>query len=172
MRRALAVAWLLVVLIAVNLSIAAKERLLAGGSIVYLELAPIDPRSLMQGDYVRLNYAVANAARQALLASRKMGRDGLASGDGRVVVSVDARGVGTFVRLDDGRALAPGERLLRYRVRAGQLKFATDAFYFEEGQGARYEKARYGEFRVADDGALLLTALRGEALAPLVPGAD
>ncbi len=167
MRRLIALLWAVVVLAAVNLSIAGKERLLAEGSVVYLELAPLDPRSLMQGDYMRLNYTVANAARQALLASHGLGRDGLASEDGRVVVTLDSRAVASFVRLDDGRALAPGERLLRYRVRAGQLKFATNAFYFEEGQDRRYEPARYGEFRVGDDGALLLTALRGEALEPL-----
>ena len=170
MRRVLVLLWALAVLAAVNLSIAGKERLLATGSVVYLQLAPVDPRSLMQGDYMRLDYTVANSARQALLASRRMGARGLDSEDGHVVVAADVRGVASFVRLDDGRSLAAGERLLRYRVRAGRLKFATDAFYFEEGQAQRYETARYGEFRVADDGELLLTGLRGDALEPLAPG--
>ena len=39
-----------------NWSIAAKERLLVSGSTVYLELALVDPRSLMRGDYMALNY--------------------------------------------------------------------------------------------------------------------
>jgi len=53
---------------------------------------------------------------------------------------------------------------LRYRVRAGRVKFATNAFFFEEGTGARYQRARYGEFRVAPSGELLLTGLRGADL--------
>jgi uncharacterized membrane-anchored protein len=57
--------------------------------------------------------------------------------------------------------------LLRYRVRNGELKFATNAFFFQEGTAKRYEGARYGEFRVAPDGELLLTGLRGTELQPL-----
>jgi uncharacterized membrane-anchored protein len=170
MRRALAVLWAFLALAAVNLSIADKERLLASGTVVYLELAPVDPRSLMQGDYMALNYAVANEARQVLQASRPGERAGdLAPGGGRIVVALDERSVASFRRLDDGQPLASGEVVLRYRVRAGGLKFASNAFFFEEGQGARYEEARYGEFRVDRDGDLLLTDLRGAALQRLGP---
>jgi uncharacterized membrane-anchored protein len=171
-RRGLAVLWALIALAAVNVSIADKERLLAKGTVVYLELAPVDPRSLMQGDYMALNYTVANEAREALHASRPAERAGdLSPGDGRIVVTLDERSVARFRRLDDGRPPASGELLLRYRVRAGGLKFATNAFFFEEGQGPLYEKARYGEFRVDRDGDLLLTDLRGAALERLGPPA-
>ena len=47
------------------------------------------------------------------------------------------------------------------------MKFATNAFFFQEGTAKRYEAARYGEFRVASDGELLLTGLRGKELQPL-----
>lgn len=172
MRRTLAALWALAALAIVNVSIANKERLLASGAIVYLELAPIDPRSLMQGDYMALNYAVANETRQVLQAARSDGRGGrLTAGDGRIVVALDERSVASFRRLDDGRPLAGNERYLRYRVRDGRLKFASNAFFFEEGQGPHYERARYGEFRVDRDGELLLTGLRGDALQPLEPPA-
>lgn len=39
------------ILALVNASILDKEKLLSEGQVVYLELAPVDPRSLMQGDY-------------------------------------------------------------------------------------------------------------------------
>ena len=42
-----------------------NERILAHGQVVRLELAPADPRSLMQGDYMMLNYALVNALRLA-----------------------------------------------------------------------------------------------------------
>ncbi len=69
--------------------------------------------------------------------------------------------------MDEGTPLAPDEVLLRYRVREGEIKFATNAFFFQEGTARRYEGARYGEFRVAPDGELLLTGLRGKELQPL-----
>jgi len=170
MRKALAVLWAFLALIAVNVSIADKERLLASGAVVYLELAPIDPRSLLQGDYMALNYAVADETRRRLQASRPAERTGdLAPGDGRIVVALDERSVAGFRRLDDGQPLASGEVVLRYRVRAGRLKFASNAFFFEEGQGPVYQEARYGEFRVDRDGDLLLTDLRGAALQRLGP---
>jgi uncharacterized membrane-anchored protein len=164
----------LVALAAVNLSIAGKERLLANGRLVYLELAPVDPRSLMQGDYMQLNYAVAQEIMRLLPrhAERKPWLPELAPGDGRAVVTLDARSVARFARLEPGpndpndmaRPLADNEAYLRYRVRDGRLKFASDAFFFQEGTAAAYETARYGAYRVADDGELLLTALHDEQL--------
>jgi len=52
-------------------------------------------------------------------------------------------------------------------VREGQVKFATNAYFFQEGTGRRYESARYGEFRVEADGGLLLSGLRGKELQAL-----
>ena len=48
--RGVALAGLLLVLAAVNYSIYGKEEIVRSGETVYLELAPVDPRSLMQGD--------------------------------------------------------------------------------------------------------------------------
>jgi len=149
----------LVLLIAVNLGIASRERLVEHGRIVLLELAPLDPRSLMQGDYMALRFAVADGA--------GTGAEYLQFADGKLVLAVDPRGVGTFRRLDTGAPLAADEALLRYRIRDGQVKLATNAFFFEEGHGDDYAKARYGEFRVAADGDAILTGLRGADLAPL-----
>ena len=49
-------------------------------------------------------------------------------------------------------------------MRAGSPKFATNAFFFQEGDAHLYESAQYGEFRVDEDGELLLTGLRGREL--------
>jgi uncharacterized membrane-anchored protein len=143
----------------VNYSIFAKERLLARGAVVVLELAPVDPRSLMQGDYMALRFRMANDAGAAVRAA--------AAADGRIVAAVDERGVATYRGLHDGTPVASNEVLLRYRVRNGDIKFATNAFFFQEGTARRYEAARYGELRVAPDGELLLTGLRDKDLRPL-----
>jgi uncharacterized membrane-anchored protein len=145
----------------VNYSIFAKERLLAAGAVVILELAPVDPRSLMQGDYMALRFKMANDARSAVRGSPSE------SADGRIVATLDERGIASYRRLHDGKPVAANEVLLRYRMRKGEIKFATNAFFFQEGTGRRYEGARYGEFRVAPDGELLLTGMRDKDLRPL-----
>lgn len=159
---------------AVNLSIAHKERLLANGRVACLELAPVDPRSIMQGDYMSLNYRVADEITRLLLrrGPERPWLPELEPADGRAVVILDQRAVGTFARLDDGRPLVEGELPLRYRVRAGRLKFASDAFFFQEGTAAAYEGARYGCYRVGDDGEMLLTSLHDENLARLPAGSQ
>lgn len=159
MRKIIAVAAGLIILLAVNFNIYQREKLLAEGRIVLLEFAPVDPRSLMQGDYMALNYAVTNTA----FPSRHV-EDGK---DGQIVVAVDERGVASFKRLSDSTPLAANEAVLQYRVRNNQVKFATNAFFFEEGSGQQYQAAKYGEFRVSENGEMLLTNLRGADLAVL-----
>jgi uncharacterized membrane-anchored protein len=147
------------VLVVLNWTIYARERHLAEGRIVLLELAPVDPRSLMQGDYMALRFKAADDLQGAAKPVE----------DGRIVVRLDEQGVGRFVRRDDGTALGEREIALRYRVRDARVKFATNAFFFQEGTAKLYEAARFGEFRVAASGELLLTGLRGKDLEPLGP---
>ncbi len=154
-----------VVLVFVNGSIWQKERHLAEGEIVYLELAPADPRSLMQGDYMALNFALGNQVLNTLAqqAAAPQGRSQQAR-NGAVVVRLDEQRVAHFQRLEKGAALSDKERRLRYRLRNGQVSFATDAFFFQEGHAERYASARYGQFRVNTQGELLLVAMYDEAL--------
>ena len=155
MRKWLALAAGLAVLAAANATVFQRERLLAEGRVAILELAPLDPRSLMQGDYMALRFRLAQEAdvRRA---------SGAEDHDGRLVVNPDAQGVARFVRRDGPEPLRDGEFALRYRVRHGEMKFATNAFFFQEGHGPRYARARYGEFRVAPSGEMLLTHLLDE----------
>ncbi len=134
-----------------------KEQLLRNGRPVLLELAPRDPRSLMQGDYMDLDYALARTL-QAL--------PGLPR-DGQAVLRDGPRGIAVFVRLNDGAPLAPGEYLLRYRGRGLRPRFGVESFFFQEGQGPRFQAARFGELRVGGDGTALLAGLRGPELQPL-----
>jgi len=157
MRKGIALAGGLLVLVLVNYGIYGRERLLRDGRIVLLELSPVDPRSLMQGDYMRLNFSVADdAVRRAPPRA-----------DGRIVVALDVRGVGHFRRFDRTGRVAPDEVALRYRLRARQMRFATNAFFFEEGQASAFSSARFGEFRVDGNGDMILTRLRGPRLEAL-----
>ncbi len=159
MRERIALVAGLLVLAAIDYVIVQRESLVANGKVVLLELAPVDPRSLMQGDYMALRFQLA---RQAFGSGKDMK-------DGRIVVALDERGVGRFTRFEDATPLGPNEVLVRYRVRNGEPKLATNAFFFQEGQGGIYQAARYGEFRASPDGEVILTAMRGANLEVLGP---
>jgi uncharacterized membrane-anchored protein len=164
MRKAIVVLAGLIVLAAVNWTIRLREGLIATGTVVRLQLAPVDPRSLMQGDYMALRFQVADEALRR--------RSDIKAEDGRIVVKADDKGVARYVRHDAGEPLGAGEVLLRYRVREGHVKFATNAWFFQEGHAKHYERARYGEFRVAPSGEMLLVAMLGEAQQRLGPGTE
>ncbi|WP_111413024.1 GDYXXLXY domain-containing protein [Billgrantia lactosivorans] len=152
------------ILALVNWSIWAKERHLAEGEAVFLELAPVDPRSLMQGDYMALNFEIGNQIQQALHEGHRQG-DELHAADGHVVVRLDEDRVAHFQRLGASNdSLATDERRLRYRMRNGQVRFATDAFFFQEGHAERYEPARYGQFRINERGEPLLVSMHDAEL--------
>ena len=137
---------------AVNVAIWKNEQLIEHGETVLLELAPVDPRSLMQGDYMALRFAMADAIRAELDSQT----DRLS---GHAIVQLDAQRRASFVALDQQQALADGQVRLQFRLRNGQIKFATNAFFFQEGTGSIYEEAQYGLFRVGSEGQLMLPHL-------------
>ncbi len=171
MHNKIALVSLAIILGLVNWSIATKERHLAEGRIVYLDLAPVDPRSLMQGDYMALRFRLADAVSNALPKTQehRRWRHNVNATDGYVVVKLDERNIASFGHLDEGQALSKNEILMRYRVRNGEVKFATNAFFFQEGHSEYYEPARYGQFRVDGRGELLLVAMHGKDLNRLGP---
>jgi len=161
-------AGLVLVLVSVNGMIADKELTLADGDTVLLELAPRDPRSLLQGDYMTLRYALAEEVSRAL---------GKGSAEGRVIVRLDDEGVGHYEGIyRDGKSLEPDRRLLYFRKRGRSVRLASDAFYFQEGHGRYYSTARYGELRVDAAGNAILVGLRDGQLkalqAPAESGGD
>lgn len=149
-------------LLVANGAIWQKERLIRAGRPVFVPLAPADPRSLMQGDFMRLRFALPVGEAHSLLA-RGAERP-------RVVARLDARGVALLSRLHrPGEALAADELLIELTPKDGAWTLVSDAFFFEEGQGQRYEAARFGEFRVDGQGRALLVALADEQLRRIAP---
>jgi uncharacterized membrane-anchored protein len=146
------------VLIVLNALVVQKQIFLANGDSVYLELAPVDPRSLIQGDYMRLRYQVGDDIDDEL-SSRSIHR-------GTAVVSVDERGVAHFERLGDDLD-RDNERLLRWKRKDGRITVGADAFYFQEGRREHFEQAEFGELKAHDNGKTLLVRLRDGALEPL-----
>ena len=65
----------------------------------------------------------------------------------------------TFVRLYDGSPLQADEFLLAYRLRGYEVTSAAPAFYFQEGTSHQYAGAKFGVFKLAEDGKTLLVGL-------------
>lgn len=171
MHKIIALGSLVLILGIVNWGIVDKEKHLAEGKMVYLRLAPVDPRSLMQGDYMALSFRLAADVYDALPKSTndKRWRHDVAASDGYVVVTLDERHIGSFKALYTNQALPQEEILMRYRVRNGAVKFATNAYFFQEGHGKYYQPAQFGQFRVDEKGELLLVAMYDQDLNKLGP---
>ena len=147
--RGLIVAATLLVLGAVNLGIAAKERIKRSGEVVLLALAPVDPRSLMQGDYMALRFALADQI--------------TADESGFAPLTVDEHGVATLDTANN-----PGALRIRYRIRANRVWLGTNAYFFEENRAGNFALARFGEFHVdRSSGEAVLTGLRDAQFRPL-----
>ncbi len=146
---------LILLLIYFNHSIAKKEELLKDGQLVLLELAPVDPRSLMQGDYMALRYKISEDIDFDNMPKR-----------GYCVVVLDQNNKAERVRFQkDLTPLNKGEHLIEYTSSDGwSVNIGAESFFFQEGQAGKYEKAKYGGVKIDEDGNSLLIGLYDEQL--------
>ncbi len=150
-RKLLIPAGLLLVIIAFANAVREKEQLLKNGELVYLRLAPVDPRSLMQGDYMTLNYHIPNKL-------MKQAREQI---EGQLVFIKEMDNTATFVRVDNTeQALADNEKLMHFRVKRWRVDLGANSFFFQEGKAEDFNGTRFGEVRVDDEGHSILVGLR------------
>lgn len=145
----------LLVIVASNYLILKKEDTLANGRTMLLRLAPVDPRSLMQGDYMILRYQIAQPMVEEKIAAK-----------GHLVVRLDENDVASVLKFYNGERLKDDEYLLFFRNRGG-LRLGAESFLFQEGQAELYSAAQYGELKVDDSGASVLIGLRDQNFKPL-----
>ena len=144
---------LILVLTAANYTIRQRQHIVERGQAVLLDLRPVDPRSLMQGDYMALRYsdsAFPQTSEKSGLPRR-----------GAFIVELDERNVATFSRADDGRELAANEVRLKYKQvdSSGRIRLGAESFFFEEGQAPQFVNARYGVLHVDAAGNSVLIGL-------------
>ena len=137
---------LILVLAFFAFSVMQKETLIAKGTEILLRLAPVDPRSLMQGDYMALDYEI-------------MREIGYKSKSGYIVVKVDGDRVAEFVRIQDDKDVNDGEFIIRYKRNSGRLSVGADNYFFQEGSAKKFENAKYGLLKVDSDGNSILVGL-------------
>lgn len=141
---------LLLLLAYFNYSVIKKEELLKNGQLVLLELAPVDPRSLMQGDYMILRYAISENLNLEEVPRR-----------GYCIVKIDTNGVAHKVRFQDAvQPLEIDQHAIAYTAPdKWNVNIGAESFFFEEGQGEKYEKAKYGAVKIDEKGNSLLVGL-------------
>lgn len=146
---------LIVLLGMFNKSILKKETLLLEGKLILLELVPVDPRSLMQGDYMRLRYAISENIKDDSISKR-----------GFCVVKLDKNGVAKKVRIQDNKnPINESEYLIEYTSKEWRgINIGAESFFFQEGDAKKFENAKYGAVKVDHDGNSLLIGLYDKKL--------
>ena len=144
---------LIILLLLFNNSVLQKEELLSDGQLVLLELAPVDPRSLMQGDYMRLGYAISDNINSDSISKR-----------GFCVVKLEENGIARKVRIQENKTpINDNEYLIEYTSRKwGGINIGAESYFFQEGEADKYENAKYGGIKVDDQGNSLLIGLYDE----------
>ncbi|SNR41967.1 Uncharacterized membrane-anchored protein [Lutibacter agarilyticus] len=135
-------------------SIIKKEAILSNGKLILLELAPVDPRSLMQGDYMQLRYKISEESMLDSISKR-----------GFIVVAADEKGIAQKIRIQPKKTpINTNEYLIEYIAGNMDMNIGAEAFFFEEGQGEKFEKATYGGLMIDDQGNSILMGLYDENL--------
>ncbi len=160
-RPALLMAAALATLGVANTAIWQKEQLIAEGQPVFVRLAPRDPRSLMQGDYMALNFAMHRPEPNlSLTGAQRPFAVGKLAANGELALTRTAL---------PGETIHAGEVKIELSPKSGNWTLVTDAWFFKEGEAQRWEQARYGEFRVTPNGRALLVGMADEKLRAIKP---
>ena len=95
------------------------------------------------------------------------------SGFGQIVILIDEKKEGKFVRFYDGRDLSSNEALIRYQKEEDKdyIYLLPKSFFFQEGHAKYYYQAKYGVFkRQSGDNNLNLIGLADENKNIIIPG--
>lgn len=142
-----------------NFSIFQKEQTLEKGQLVLLDLRPADPRSLMQGDYMNLRYAIMNDIDAQEIPTR-----------GFVVVTLDSNNVAALVRTQKlAQPLFDGEHAIKYYAQDWDVSIGAESYFFQEGHAERFDVARYGALKVDKSGESVLFGLYDEGFRHIQP---
>jgi uncharacterized membrane-anchored protein/uncharacterized membrane protein len=142
-----------------------NERLLQHGETVTLELQPVDPRSLLQGDYVQLNYTISQ------LDTSTVNEKGPIT----IVLRENEKGVHQYAgiyKFNDKWNTTfnkkPGDILLAGKVtefwnQNTQVEYGIENFFVPEGTGLEVENtAKFAVVKVSENGNGILYELKSE----------
>lgn len=138
-----------------------KEEIVKEGRLVLLPLAPVDPRSLIQGDYMQLNYAINTDLRSAEINKEDLHKRGY------VLLTLDAQNRGTFKGISKDLLLVDGDDVVAVKYfnwDGFNLSVGAESYFFQEGKDSLYEQAKFGGLRIDQQGNSVLIGLYKENL--------
>ncbi|WP_305986282.1 GDYXXLXY domain-containing protein [Roseibium sp. MMSF_3544] len=142
------------------LSIPLVDRLQVqtSGTVVSLELVPVDPRDLLRGDYVIINLAIGRISRDV------PGADSVSAGE-QVYVGLSASGDGPAQPvLVSGQREPAGDLAIMGTITSASdetlwIDYGIDAFFLPEGEGREIERLDTSrvllDVAIAEDGRSL-----------------
>jgi uncharacterized membrane-anchored protein len=128
-----------------------KEQIISKGELILLRLAPVDPRSLMQGDYMILNYAINSNIPDSI------------PNKGYLIFEKDSTGNLYPKKIIKKLNAEHHQVAIKYQYKANDwqapIKIGAESYFFEEGQAQKFDQAKYGGLKVDTEGNSILIGL-------------
>lgn len=152
---------------------APRGTTLMTGESILLQVVPVDPRDLLRGDYVTLNYDINRVPAggvQGLFTVRQGGKAGYGVAGKVVYVTLLPEPDGQHYRGGPVSINPPGPGVKSIRGTLADeswIRFGIESYFVQEGKGKEYEKAIRdrrvsAEVALAPDGGAVLRGLRIE----------
>ena len=129
-------------------------------SYFYLELAPVDPRSLLQGDYMTLNYDITDKARDFIYNNRTYIYDGENENEvdeirelrkladakrAYIAVRLDKNRVARYVKITKEKTDEKDLLFIAYKTDWFNVDINASSYLFQERTGDKYQNTRYSK---------------------------
>ena len=126
-----------------------REHIVRNGKIIHLRTAPIDPRDMFRGDYIRLNYEISRIPVSKLIDTTDVEK--LNKGDN--LYAVLKEGPNGLYELVNASVKKPGDGVyIRGRIphkyqtlRSGSpiwVNYGIEAYFVQQGKGRKMERRR------------------------------
>lgn len=126
-----------------------KEESYKKENTIILELAPVDPRSIMQGDYMTLTYQLRN----------EFESENLSSQNEYIVLKADSRGVYHYEKLS--------EKNVKNSIKVKNVynfDIGANTYFIKEGSSEHYDKVKYAKLYLLKSGKVRIFKLLDKEL--------
>ncbi|MGC6404777.1 MAG: GDYXXLXY domain-containing protein [Candidatus Comchoanobacterales bacterium] len=167
MKKIMLVLSTLIVMLVINGLIIEKEQTLRHGDTILVKMGAVDPRSMMQGDYMAVGYKLVMRLSEK---SYPM----ITQGAQYIVIEVDKDRVAQFSRVYQNEALNDHEYLVGFTIDRTEYNFLDEddkriylqldlpqQYFIQEGSQA-YDDAVYVVLKTSKSGEYLLFGLADE----------
>lgn len=150
--------YILALFIGINGAVWYFERSLTTGETLFLRLQPVDPRSLMQGDYIQLQYEIVQQLNHHIKPTVT---------NDFIIIKRDQQQIASWSMVGDPTHLADDERFFKVKYRQGNWYIEPDTLFFPEGERDEFTKAQYAEVCIQPSGDYRLIGVRDAQLRPI-----